>query len=965
MNNIKFCRKISGFMKAVLSGLLLLTFFSTLNFAQLNDDRLLQNAVSHMDAGRYGEAIDLLNKYISSNPRNPEGYNLRGLSFEKRQQYGNAASDLRIARKLEPYNIEYRRNYARITEVWHKLLYKTIEGRKREIAINPSNAENYLEIGKAYKGLEDWAEAESWYDEYLKRDDNASPDEIIRYTEILMMTKNLSKGEKILKTYVDRYPDDWRLWSRYGYFTLWLGKYKTAEGSFEKALEFKPFFKEAEEGLDLAKKKGYIQPYVGGTQKAKVFLIDKYYRMLRLNPKDDKTRFLLVDELIKYKRIEEAYKQLQILQDNYEDDGNFKIKWQYVTDYRDREYQSKIDENSARMRKNPADKKALLVLIEYYGYREEYEDAVDVIEKYYAATEDDDPDLKYKYARFLSWTGDNQKAAEVMDSVLQKEPDNLDYQFFRAQLSVWQNRDLDVAEKYLENYIKKNPEDINALILLCSVKMSLYKLEEAENIIGKIKSLNGDEYEIENLESKLEITKLKMEEERTFGILQQGRLLVLQGNCEDAIPYYIDYIHLAGADSTLTKEFGDVYFCSKNYKKALGIYDSLLNTGYTYDVALQRGKVYYAMGDSINAVKEFKDIVNREPNDFEANLYLGDSYIKTEEYSEAEEIYDSLLARDLDSTQKELVLLRKGWIPAGTGSSLFGTFPQYAGLAPSLLFYSDNLSFRMVKVGARLEAGINRYISLGISLYQSSVKSETDKQNYTTMTGHIFIRPAKKVTLGFGYGGIKSKKATSDVEADAFLRYEIEDKIRLQGTFQRTSATLLMYSGNLIDAAYSGDMYKIDFDYYHKNGFILSGYYKYISLGDEINNQGNDFLIRAGKKLDKDTYRLGYEYYYSNYKINTADYYGSQLYYSPQNFESHCIWGEWVLERTDEYLFKLTGKAGYVPESEFIIREIGAEGKYDMGDGLNFNGKITLGSTSRDNSSYNFISGIISLYWNF
>lgn len=935
--------------------------------AQVNKNNLKETALSHMNAGRYGEAIDILNKFISSNPRNPEGYNLRGLCYEKREQFLNASSDLRIARKLAPENTEYRRNYARILETWHKLLYQTIEGRKREIAINPAKAENYLEIGKAYRGLEDWPEAEIWYDEYLKRDDLASPDEIIRYTEILMMTKNLPKGEKILKKYVERHPDDWRLWSRYGYFTLWQGKYKIAEDAFLKALEFKPFFKEAVDGLDLARRQGYIQPYTGGGDKTgKVFLIDKYYSILKRNPDDDKTRFLLIDELIKYKRIEEAYKELRILKDRFEEDKKFQSKWEYVTDYRDKEYKKVIAENEARLRKNPADKKALMKVLDYYGYLEMFEEAVDAIEKYYAAAKnDDDPVLLYKYAQYSAWNGDNEKAAGVTDKLLEISPENTEYQFFRAQLSIWMNRDLDKAEMYLENYIQKFPNNIEALILLSNVKMSLYKLDEANLLIEKIKELQADQYEIENLESNFEIAKMKFEEERTFGILQQGREHVLQQECQEALPFYIDYIALAGADSSLKKELGDVYFCAKQYDKALSVYDSLLSAGYNYDVAMQRGKVLFEKGDSLNAVAAFKNVVEREPKDFEANLYLGDSYIKTREYDFAEAIYDSLLAGEIDTAQTHLVMMRKNWLPKQSSLALFGSFPVYAGLAPSFLFYSDNINFRLFKAGARLEAGINQYIAIGVSFYQSIIKYSSAKQNFSTITGHIFIRPSKTFTLGFGFGGIKSSQTSAKTEAEAFARYNAEGKFSIQGTYQRTAASLMMYSGNLINTGYSGDMLKLDMEYLHKTGLILSGYFKYIKLTDELKNEGNDLLLRIGKRFEENIYRIGYEYFYSNYKINTLSHYGKQLYYSPQNFESHCIWGEWVLEREKEYEIKLNGKAGYVPESEFLIREAGVDVKYQVESNLSFNGKITLGSTSRDNSSYNFVSGTLALYWNF
>lgn len=80
----------------------------------------------------------------------------------------------------------------RVTEVWYTQLYNKIEGHKREIALLPDFARNYLEIGKCYKHLGNWTAAEDWYDRYLKLEE-PSPDEVIRYTEILAKNNHISK----------------------------------------------------------------------------------------------------------------------------------------------------------------------------------------------------------------------------------------------------------------------------------------------------------------------------------------------------------------------------------------------------------------------------------------------------------------------------------------------------------------------------------------------------------------------------------------------------------------------------------------------------------------------------------------------------------------------------------------------------------------------------------------------------
>ncbi|MBK7381297.1 MAG: hypothetical protein IPJ03_20345 [Ignavibacteriales bacterium] len=51
--------------------------------SQNNSENIKSQALQEMKVGRYGEAIDLLNRYISAFPQRADGYNLRGLCNEK------------------------------------------------------------------------------------------------------------------------------------------------------------------------------------------------------------------------------------------------------------------------------------------------------------------------------------------------------------------------------------------------------------------------------------------------------------------------------------------------------------------------------------------------------------------------------------------------------------------------------------------------------------------------------------------------------------------------------------------------------------------------------------------------------------------------------------------------------------------------------------------------------------------
>lgn len=957
--------------------LLLILFLSVISEAQVKvnvADAFKKTALSHMQAGRYGEAIDQLNKYIAAQPQEPEGYYLRGQCYEKRSQYEAARLDYRRAIGLQNFDqakkTKYEKDLQNMLNVWYALLKKKIEGHQREIAINPNTPFNYLEIGKAYKLMEEWAKAEEWYDEYLKRDDNASPDEIIRYTEILAKTGSIVKGEKILKKYTDRYPQDWRLWSRYGYFTLWLSKYQIAKKAFETALSFKPFFKEAQDGLDIVNKQGYLIQYQGRDYE-KEYPIDRYYRLIRRNSNDYETRFKLVDELLKANRIEEAYDQLKILSVSKSEDPRYKEKWDFVTAYRDSVYRERLNTAKAILQQNEFDKEALKTVSNYYEYLQNYDSAMVMLDKYFEKYPDEkDKELRFRYAKISAWSREFDKAIDILDGLLQDDPNNLDYQLFRAQVSVWINRDLDIAEKFLDNVLQKRPNDLQAIISKASLILIKKDFEGAQELANKAKEIDPNNDDVIKLQSNIDWQKLRAEEEKLYAILELGRQRVIDGDCSGALQYYEEYLSKAEPNTLIQKEFGDVLFCAKQYQRALDTYNQVIAAGPNYQAQMQRAKLFYAMGDSVSAVKEFKELVHQDSSDFEARLYLGDSYAKMAENDSARAIYNDLLENwKLDSTQVKMVEQRKSWLPVSGIAAIIETFPNYVGFAPSISYYADNLSFRLLTGGGRLDLGINNFLSAGVSFYRSLLRANaasldqniidtipnfrTD-QRFTSFKVHVFIRLSQIINMGVGIGKSNSLSLLNRDEQDAFFKIERRDTFAVTLQYQNSDAALILYSPYLLSIRSMAQLYKIEGYYRHRDGLKLAGNFQYIAVDD--GNEGNDFYFRIGRYFYKDLV-IGYEYAFDNYKWK------SPYYYSPRNFESHSIWLDNEIDRKENLRTTLGGKLGIIPQNRLIILAGYFEGEYSPYKNLLITGRIGIGSTSRDNSSYRYFSGQLSVYW--
>lgn len=935
-------------------------------FSQGNVDGIKAEAQKQMQFGRYGEAIDLLNKYISAKPQLAEGYNLIGLCYEKRNQLELAVYDFRTAAKLAPGNKEIANNLARATKTWYDQIYKKIEGHKREIAINPATAVNYLQIGICHKNLGEWGTAEIWYDEYLKRAE-PSPDEVIRYCEILAKVGHIEKGEKILKKFVEKYPLDWRLWSRYGYFTMWMGKTKIAIMAFEKALAIKPYFKEALDGLNEAKGKGHTYTFYdtaaahNHSVEPKEYPIDKYYRTLKKNGEDDETRFLLVNELWTANRIEEAYSQLKILSDKYTGQERFDKEWKKIKDYRDSVYNEKITDYKSKFEQDAKNKEALLKLIEYYLYLQNYDEAIAAIEKHLSASpEENDTALLYKYAQIVAWNRDFIKAKDQMDILLQKDPNNLEYQLFRGELSVWLGQDLDKAKVYLENVVSKEPNKIEALIALGSLYLQQQNFTSAQEMADKAKAINAGNEGVLKLQSNIDFQKLRAEEDRLFLVLEEGRKIALDGRCAEALEKYEEYIAKSEQNRTVLKEYADVCACAGNFTKSIGIYNDLLQQEYDPELDLARAKTYYWMGDSTQALTEFERIAPTRPDDFITNLYLGDAYMKMHKYDQAGKVYNQLMDWQLDSSKTAMVEQRIGWLPVTGIRTLFIAFPQYVSISPDALYYGDNLGFRYNSQGLRVEMGMFPFLALGAQAYRSTLSSDYANMNINTIKYNLFLRFSKYLLTGFGYGKAyyADYSGTKKDVIDAFATFDMPKKYYASASFGRMDAAQVLYSKSLVGYRLKADVIKLSGYVQIPSGFKLSSTYTYLKIED--GNRGANFELRLGKYFYPDLI-AGYEFY------STVFGRYSSLYFSPTSsknpYSSHSLWADWDIITEDPFFATLGGRVGFIPISNYVLKEIYGLITYKIGERLIIRGRAGYSNSVNVTVGYGARSFTVSAYW--
>lgn len=957
--------------------ILILLILSTLSYSQNSVEARKRDALMHMQAGRYGEAIDQLNKYIAQNAREAEGYNLRGLCYEQREQYQLAVLDLRRATRLDPTNQEYKKNLERVWEIWRQILYDRIDGYEREIAIDPSNPFNYLEIGKSYRWLEEWAMAELWYDRYLERDDNASPDEIIRYTEILSHTGSIRKGEIKLEEYVQRYPEDWRLWSRYGYFTMWLGNYRNAERAFRTALSFKPFFKEAQDGLDLALREGYMVQQTPRSFEREEYPIDRYYRVLKNNPNDDEARFTLIQYLMNENRFEEAYQQLQYLAPNHEGTDRFAQLRDYVISTRQQAYTEKIDSAQTSLKEDPNNREALVRIVDYYSNLEEYGPAEELLREYLELNPNDDA-LLFRLAQLYSYQRKLPEAQEAIDEVVENNPNNLDYLLLAGQLAVWQDENLDLGEEYLEKVVDAEPSNINAVIALGTLNYQQGDFEVAQSYNERALSLNPDNPDAQQLNSMLELYFIREEERRKLERLEEGRTLAMNGNYSEAIPYYEEYFADSNPTVDLRYELADVYVGAERYYDAINQYDQTLSESYDAEMDKQRAKVIFWSGDSVRALDEFERLADEYPDDMEMQLYLGDSYTKMDMYDSARTVYNMML--DDDASDEYVIEERLSWLPVKPEDENFfvrgfnylgGYLLSYLFVQPVTYVFADDLEFEYKYYGGNLETSFLPHLGGGVTWLRGNLANGFGNFNYTTLKGNIFLRPQDNLIFRFSYGNMYSPGILDVPVVEAGVKFDYDEKrgddFGFNISYNRSDAATLLYSPGLVFTRLTAEVASFDGYYEFETNIRLDFRYQYIHtnpgttiLGNGLTNLpdniGNNLTARIGRWFYPNLL-AGYEYYFADFERTLP------VYYSPQDFHQHSIFAEWTPYKDEKWDIMVGGKIGYIPKNDYLLRELKTRIYYTINQDLRFLLTGFVSNTFRDVSGYTSGSVSFSILW--
>jgi tetratricopeptide (TPR) repeat protein len=949
-----------------------LFFFSPPRLTAQNDPASVKReAVRNMTAGRFGEAITLLDRYLQLKPEDAEGYRLRGKCYQSRGQLENAVEDLRKAASLDPENGELGKEVGRAAETLRTKVETQIDGYKRELARNPNAVDPYLQIAKAYRSIDDFRAAEQWYDGYI-RHTVAPPPEILRYCEVLARASHLQKGETILQQYIQKYPQNADLQSRLGYFLLWQGKYQQSQRAFQKALSLSPSLAEARQGLvearatEATSRQPASSPREARGPQLPDSPVDRFSRILQAHPQDEEARYSLVRALVNVSRFDEALKQLDTLSLRLADSIRVSETRYALFAVRDSVVRVRIAENLEILTDRPDNRAAILRIADYYGEVGNYQEALGYLSRYLAGLPDSAAtDVRFRYARYAAWGKQFDGALAVLNMLLKSSPGNSEYQLLYGQITVWAERDLDQGIRYLNNVLRRSPTDLPALLTMSSAQVIQKNYPAARQYLDRARTIDPASNQLKAAQEFLE-EGLRAESDRAnFALLENARQLAASGDCPGAVKKYEEYFaRVPKPGRTVQLAYADAQSCAKNHKRAIEICDQLLAEEYDFDVALMKAKNVLWGGDSLEALSEFTKLRAEKPENFAAGLFLGESYQGMGRTEEARKVFQGLLDRGVTGDERELVLARMRYLPLTGFSGALASFPTRVALSPPMAYYSDNQDFSMAAYGGRLELGITNSVAVGLGYSRTVLRSDLSTRTYDGLKAQLFIHLSDRLSASGSLGTLSSPGKPEEKIGDAAIVYDRPGVLRLGAYAEGSDAAVLLYTPYLIDLKYEARIYKFLGTYLTPTRWRIQGYYKVVSVSD--GNTGRELQIRLGRGFFDELF-MGYEYLYTDFSrqppfvpfTNRS----RQLYYAPQNLESHYLWAEWQAQADQTVTVTFSAKAGYMPSYRATVREISGEIEDHLTPEIGLRGIVAIGNTYRIDGNYSYTSVGASLYW--
>lgn len=436
--------------------------------------------------GEYQCAIDNLKEVLVTYPNELRARVILGNSYHFLKNYPLAEENYKLALEWMPLNKLLTYNLSKIQIALGKL-HQSKSTIDNAILLDDKNIEFYLDRANINYKLNNLKSAE---EDYLKAFelDNYNPETLIEYAIFLGQTGEYLKSAEQFSKALELEPDNLDLLINKAY-VLQLAKHDN-----EASLIWK----------DILEKDGYNK--IALFNLARLYqekeeydsAIDLYKKLISIENENEKrdvnnndVKFALAYCLQKNKNFNDAksvYKE--IVDDNSKDSNslyNLGIIYQEEGDYKEavKYFEKTVESNFL----NP--ELVFGALISAYTELNDSQN-IDAVYRKWLERGKNNVEIRVAYAKYLATKGDSERAIEQY-RVAAALDDTSKSRYKLARFLLEQN-DRYGAIGQLQEYLKFEPNDVNALILLANSFKDLEIYEQAINVYKKIISIQSDNY---------------------------------------------------------------------------------------------------------------------------------------------------------------------------------------------------------------------------------------------------------------------------------------------------------------------------------------------------------------------------------------------------------------------------------------------------------------------------------------
>lgn len=843
----------------------------SLQFAVHAEPGLNPEALDAYNCGLYQEAISLLNQHLKKNPEDLNSRVLLASAYFKIKRFEEAVKECKRVLGYDSTQQEAKRILSQAQTELKKEREAKLAYYQRILEKHPESLSVRLALARLYLQEENYAEAERNYQRYLKGNP-FDRDPWFEYAQVLSWQRKNSQAIAIYRKLLKEQPKDVKVRIALGYALLWSGRSDEAKREFSAALRDDPTSIEAREGLKsiaaLSRSAAYAYP------------IDRYYSLLTKDPKNNRLRLILIKELLKANRFQEAYNQCQKLLTFEPDHPEGKRLLKEIDSLGNEFHQERVGSLTDYVKSHPEDLEARLNLALSLSFLGRYGLAVSHLKEYLKARPKA-VSARLELARCLFNNGDIDEALLQYQTVLETWPKSLQVRLEYAQGLFW--RDRKKAEKELLFILTQQPDYLTARLALADLYLAAGDLERSKREYEKVLQTAPGNKDAEQGLRNIEIERHKETERELLEKLNVAREAASNKDYPAAMALYEEYLRENPLDYSTKLEYARVLSWAKEYEMSVDVYQEILTQSPNDpDLRAEFAQVLYWQGDYLQAAKEYEKTIAlfpKESVDVKVLLGLADAYREMGEYEKAKREYQKVLRINPSAN---IAIMGLKLLPRDEGSGHLWSFPiinaQYLRLDAPKDFHIYSKRF-----SGKMDLGSNVSISPG---YQHYNFRQFDTNYYCN--SYFFLLdykfdPRLSARLNLAYN-LYTNNTTFQWRFPAFsigAEYKITPDVYLGLKYERRELIYAKETLPALQESLFGEKIGLNGEYHYTETWRFKGQYQYGVYCDA--NQSQELLLGTAYNLVPEL-SIGYDYNNWNYKDS------SPFYWAPRGYQTHEFW---------------------------------------------------------------------------